>query len=106
MTEALACPVLSHDAVPPRSRGSARVAVQVLKHASTRKDQRVIVVTSNDRFNHTFYDVEEADHLLLSHNEVGSALKAIGGIRFAIGESLVSPRLSSLERKLILALSL
>ncbi|GAA5829455.1 hypothetical protein JCM3766R1_001104 [Sporobolomyces carnicolor] len=64
--------------------GSARVAVQVLKHASTRKDQRVIVVTSNDRFNHTFYDVEEADHLLLSHNEVGSALKAIGGIRFAI----------------------
>ncbi|GAA5961787.1 hypothetical protein JCM3765_004072 [Sporobolomyces pararoseus] len=66
--------------------GSARVAIQVLKHSSTHKDQRVFLLTTDtqDRWNHSFYDVEESNLLKLSHNEIGSALKSIGGIKLAI----------------------
>ncbi|GAA5915779.1 uncharacterized protein JCM6883_001926 [Sporobolomyces salmoneus] len=67
--------------------GSARVAAQVLKHSSTDKDQRVIVITSNEQWDHSFYDVEEGDHLKFSQNELASALKSIGGIRFAVAVS-------------------
>ncbi|GAA5881453.1 hypothetical protein JCM16303_005659 [Sporobolomyces ruberrimus] len=64
--------------------GAARVAVQVLKHSSAYKERRVLVISTTDRWNFTFYDVEAADHLQLTHNELGSALKAVGGIRFAV----------------------
>ena len=70
----------------PVHSGAARVAVQVLKHSSAYKERRVLVISTTDRWNFTFYDVEAADHLQLTHNELGSALKAVGGIRFAVGE--------------------
>jgi len=69
-------------------RGAARIAVQVLKATSIHKVQRIIVITSNDRWNSAFYDVEPSELLLTSHSDLGGALKAIGGIRFAIGEQL------------------
>ncbi|GAA5998072.1 hypothetical protein JCM5350_004799 [Sporobolomyces pararoseus] len=78
--------------------GSARVAIQVLKHSSTHKDQRVYLLTTDtqDRWNHSFYDIDESNHLKLSHNEIGSALKSIGGIRFAI--AVTQPPQEGLEQ--------
>ncbi|GAA5997504.1 hypothetical protein JCM5350_005016 [Sporobolomyces pararoseus] len=80
--------------------GSARVAIQVLKHSSTHKDQRVILLTTDtqDRWTHSFYDIDESNHLKLSHNEIGSALKSIGGIRFAI--AVTQPPQEGLEQTL------
>jgi hypothetical protein len=73
-------------------RGSARVAYQVLANSFSPSSilhkegqQRVLVVTPDDKWNHTFYDVEEGNHLKFTHNEIGSCLKEIGGIRFAVG---------------------
>ncbi|GAA5825992.1 hypothetical protein JCM5353_008989 [Sporobolomyces roseus] len=64
--------------------GAARIAVQVLKATSVHKVQRIIVITSNDRWNAAFYDVEPSELLLTSHNDLAGALKVIGGIRFAV----------------------
>jgi len=72
-------------------RGAARIAVQVLKATSVHKVQRIIVITSNDRWNAAFYDVEPSELLLASHNDLAGALKAIGGIRFAVGKYLFLP---------------
>jgi len=75
----------STDCSSLRRRGAARIAVQVLKATSVHKVQRIIVITSNDRWNAAFYDVEPSELLLTSHNDLAGALKAIGGIRFAVG---------------------
>ncbi|GAA6017806.1 hypothetical protein JCM11491_004627 [Sporobolomyces phaffii] len=64
--------------------GPARIALAVIKSSTARKDRRVLLLTANDEWNHSFYGIEEGFHLKLNHHDLGSTLKAIGGIHFAI----------------------